>query len=420
MRHNIYRLILLPAVLLICSSLMAQQFRTVTGKVEDANTGSPLQYASVHLKNSTVSTVTNNEGEFSFKVPADKLSDSLQISYLGYTNQIVSVADFNPKRVKKIKLVPSILDIRSITVRTDDAMDLFQSAFSQKSRKLNYIGEPRGMSGFYREIIKKGSKYLILTEAVVDIVKQSYTSFSPDNIAIYKGRTNTNRNVEDTLFLQLQGGPVTSLNLDIVKDPFVGTDMLAATQCYEFSMGPMMFMDDFNIYTIDFNQVPQLDEILYRGRIYLESQTLAIVKIDFEMNLKDKPDAWKQFVRKKPDNMQIGVDWAKYQVNYKNYGNKWYLDYVRIDLRFNAKYKGKILKNKYDITTELAITDVDNKQASKIPYSSRLKMKDILQKKVADFRDDSFWEDYNIIQPDEKIEKIINKIIRQLKKRDDN
>ena len=188
MRHNIYRLILLPAVLLICSSLMAQQFRTVTGKVEDANTGSPLQYASVHLKNSTVSTVTNIEGEFSFKVPADKLSDSLQISYLGYTNQIVSVADFNPKRVKKIKLVPSILDIRSITVRTDDAMDLFQSAFSQKSRKLNYIGEPRGMSGFYREIIKKGSKYLILTEAVVDVVKQSYTSFSPDNIAIYKGR----------------------------------------------------------------------------------------------------------------------------------------------------------------------------------------------------------------------------------------
>ena len=47
-------------------------------------------------------------------------------------------------------------------------------------------------------------------------------------------------------------------------------------------------------------------------------------------------------------------------------------------------------------------------------------MKDILQKKVADFRDDSFWEDYNIIQPDEKIEKIINKIIRQLKKIDDN
>ena len=96
------------------------------------------------------------------------------------------------------------------------------------------------------------------------------------------------------------------------------------------------------------------------------------------------------------------------------------MDYARVDIRFNAKYQGKRLKSKYDIITELAITDINNEKAAKIPYSNRLRMKDILQKKVADFRDESFWEDYNIIQPDEKIENIISKIIRQLKKRDEN
>ena len=420
MRHYIYTLFLLPAMLLICTVLVAQQFRTITGKVEDANTGSPLQYASVHLKNSTTSTVTNNEGEFTFKVPVDRLDDSLQVSYLGYRNLAVAVRDFNPKRARRIKLEPSNLDIRSITVRTDDAEELFKSAFSSKSRRLNYIEHSHGMSGFYRETIKKGNKYLVLTEAVVDIVKQSYSSISPDNVAIYKGRTNTNRNAQDTLFLQLQGGPLSSLYLDVVKDPFIGTDMISSTDYYEFKMGPMMFMDDLNIYTIDFNQVPQISDILYRGRIYVESQTLAIVRIEFEMNLENRKDAWKEFVRKKPDDVQIGVDWAKYQVNYKNYGNKWYMDYARVDIRFNAKYQGKRLKSKYDIITELAITDINNEKAAKIPYSNRLRMKDILQKKVADFRDESFWEDYNIIQPDEKIENIISKIIRQLKKRDEN
>ena len=416
MRHNIYKLILLPAMLLICSSLQAQQYRTITGKVEDANTGSPLQFASVLLKNSTISTVTNSDGEFTFKVPSDRSGDSLQVSYLGYRNLTVATSDFNPKRLKRIKLEPSNLDIRSITVRTDDAKDLFMSAFSSKSRRLNYIEHPSGMSGFYRETIKKGSKYLVLTEAVVDIVKQSYSSLSPDNVAIFKGRTNTNRNAQDTLFLQLQGGPVTSLQLDVVKDPFIGTDMIAASDYYQFWMGPMVFMDDMNIYTIDFNQVPQISDILYRGRIYVESQTLAIVRIEFEMNLENRKDAWKEFVRKKPDDVQIGVDWAKYQINYKNYGSKWYMDYARVDLRFNAKYQGKRLKSKYDIITELAITDIDNEKAARIPYSSRLRMKDILQKKVSDFTDDSFWEDYNIIQPDEKIENIISKIIRQLRK----
>ena len=151
----------------------------------------------------------------------------------------------------------------------------------------------------------------------------------------------------------------------------------------------------------------------------MESQTLAIVRLEFEMNVEGRDDAWKSFVRKKPEGMELGVDWAKYQVNYRQKGEKWYFDYARIDLRFNAKYKGKLLRNKYDIITELAITDIDNKSALRIPVAERFRMKDILQKEVADFQDENFWENYNIIEPDAKIENIINRIIRQLKKERD-
>ena len=76
------------------------------------------------------------------------------------------------------------------------------------------------------------------------------------------------------------------------------------------------------------------------------------------------------------------------------------MDYARVDLRFTAKYKGKWLKNKYDIVTELAITDTDNSSALKIPAVERFKMKDILQNKVSDFHDENFWGNYNIIEPD--------------------
>lgn len=416
MRHYIFRMLLVPAMLLICSTAFAQEFIQITGKVEDAATANVLQYASVILKGSTVSTVTNQDGRFALKIPAESVGDSIMVSYLGYRNITVAVAGINPRKPLRIKLEPSGFDIRSITVRTSDAEELFKSAFSSNAIKLNYSTRPLGMSGFYREIIKKGSRYLSLSEAVVDIMKQSYNGAAPDNIAIYKGRGNVSRNATDTVFMQLQGGPVTTMYLDIVKDPFVGTDMVGATEYYNFSMGPMMFMNDLNIYTIDFSQVPGTDEILFKGRIYLESQTLAIVRIEFEMDVEGHKDAWKKFVRKKPDDVQLGVDWAKYQINYKQQGEKWFMDYARIDLRFNAKYKGKWLRNKYDITTELAITDTDYPAALKIPYAQRLRMKDVLQKKVADFEDENFWEDYNIIQPDEKIENIINKIVRQLRK----
>lgn len=403
-------------MLLFAVTASAQEIRTINGRIEDASSGYPLPFASISLMNSSFSNVANSEGEFSLKIPQENMDDSLLVSCLGYRNLKVAVADFMGKKNRRVKLEPTALDIRSITVRSDDAAELFKSAFSSRYIKKNYPSEAAGMSGFYRETIRKGNKYISLSEAVVDILKQPYSSLAGDNIAIYKGRGNTNRNVSDTLFLQLQGGPVTSLQLDIVKNPFIGVDMLTATDFYEFRPGPVMFMDDMNIYTIDFNQVEGISDILFRGRIFLESQTLAVVRIEFEMNVEGRSDAWKAFVRKKPADMQMGVDWARYQVNYRQKEGRWHMDYARIDLRFNAKYRGKWLKNKYDITTELAITDTDNKSAMKIPSAERFRMKDILQKKVADFQNDSFWENYNIIEPDAKIETIINRIIRQLKR----
>ena len=416
MRHKLFRFSLLPVMLFFVYSAFSQDINRINGKIEDASTGYPLPYASVLLINSSFSNVTNSDGEFSINVPSSNLKDSLLISYLGYKNQKVPVSYFIGKKNKRVKLEPTSIDIRSITVRTDDAAELFKSTFSGKSVKANYPLKAVGMSGFYRETIKKGSKYLSLSEAIVDIYKQSYSNSFGDNISIYKGRGSTNRNASDTLFLQLQGGPVTSLQLDIVKNPFIDVDLLTATDYYDFKLGPIMFMDDLNIYTIDFNQNKAVSDIMYRGRIYVESQTLAVIRIEFERNVEGRQDAWKSFVRKKPEEVQIGVEWAKYQINYKQHGNKWYMDYARVDLRFTAKYKNKWLKNKYDIVTELAITDIDNSSALKIPSVERFRMKDILQNKVSDFQDENFWGNYNIIEPDEKIENIINRIIRQLKK----
>ncbi len=415
MNHYLKIFIIIPIILLFCQILSAQNYRTIYGNVVDANTGLPLPYASVSLKNSSFSNVSNSEGEFSLSFPQVHLADTIIVSYMGYRNKFLPVSYFSSKK-NLVELSPTTIDIRSITIRPNDALSLFTSAFSSKSIRNNYPSYPVGMSAFYRETIKRGNRYLSFNEAVIDILKQSYSSSFPDNISIYKGRGNTNRTAADTLFLQLQGGPVSTLQLDVVKDPFIAIDLFSAPQYYNFSMGPMCFIDDLNIYTVDFDQVADVEDILFKGRIYIESQTLAVIRIEFEMNVAGRNDAWKAFVRRKPDGMQIGVDWAKYQINYKQHNGKWFADYARVDLRFTAKYKGKLLKNKYDITTELAITDLDNPSALKITSAQRFKMKDILQNRVKDFKDDGFWENYNIIEPDEKIENIIKRIIRQLKK----
>ena len=65
--------------------------------------------------------------------------------------------------------------------------------------------------------------------------------------------------------------------------------------------------------------------------------------------------------------------------------------------------------------SEMAITD-HQKEPPVIEKDARLKFKDQMTEKVSAFTDPDFWENYNVIEPDAKIEAIIRKIVRQLKK----
>lgn len=82
-------LMTLGIVLLSIGSLMAQ--RTITGTVTDESTGEPLIGANVTVSGTSVGTITDFDGSFRLEVPDD--TQTLEISYIGYTAQQVSVAD---------------------------------------------------------------------------------------------------------------------------------------------------------------------------------------------------------------------------------------------------------------------------------------------------------------------------------------
>ncbi|HNY06190.1 MAG TPA: carboxypeptidase-like regulatory domain-containing protein [Candidatus Egerieousia sp.] len=418
--------ILLLALLLSVgnvSNLFAQGYIQVTGRVLDNNTAKPLHYASISLLNSTVSNVTNADGIFVVKIPTAKFNalDSVQVSYLGYSTVRICVSDFPQGKVKTIRMVESFVRLSSIYIYPNDPLSLFNLVFSPLNIKKNYPNEPCGMLGFYRELVKKGNKYASMNEAVLDIRKASYTnSFASDNAAIYKGRGNENSNVNDTIIMRLQGGPLSAMYTDIMKYPFIGTDALSAPDYYDFSFDNPIVENNHKIYVLKFNQKDSVvKECLYKGKLYIDSETFALIKATFSMNVDVIQDAWKYFIRKKPVDATLKVEDATYEVNYKMVGQKYMFDYSRMELRFSAKYKHHWMKNKYLIVGELAVTDTDNPAGLKLDPDRKIHMKDILSKRVNDFSDPEFWGNYNIIQPDENIQSIINKIIRQLKRHED-
>lgn len=114
-------------ILLLClavaSTLAAQTSYTVTGKVTDAATGSPLPFAAVMLKGTFISTESNAAGEFTIAL-TDK-SHTLIVFQYGYTTkeQMVSAAE---QKDLLISLQAKAYNLTEIVVR-DRRTDTLQA-----------------------------------------------------------------------------------------------------------------------------------------------------------------------------------------------------------------------------------------------------------------------------------------------------
>lgn len=392
----------------------AQEFYSVSGKVLDASSKRQLSYASIQLISTNISNVTNSEGNFILKVPVNLKSDTLLVSYLGYKTQKIVLKPGIDQRIN-IMLNPSEIDLKPITIRPQDPYELVMMAINRIDR--NYHVDHMQVTAFYREMIKKGGTYVSINEAVLDINKSAYGSFRMDQIGIYKARGNYDSNRIDTLMVKFQGGPHSALEIDVASDPFLGVEPIVIKEYYDFKMVAPVTIDNKYFYVIEFDQKPYLTDILFRGRLYIESESMAFARIEFNMNVEDNSRANSFFIRKKPSNLKMDVVSAAYLVNYKEINGIWHFDYSRTEVKFNAKWDKRWFRNTYTITSELASTEISDRQR-KIENLNRIKSKDIMSNKVQDFTDENFWGAYNIIEPDASIESVISRIIRQLNKRD--
>lgn len=415
-RLGVTLLLLLFAVM--PQGLFAQDFVTVSGVVKDVLRGTPLHYASVTLEGTHVSNVTNEEGCFSLKVPVGTDKDNLLIiSYLGYNTWKGSLAMFLAVEGKSldINMVPMSIELDPATVRAIDPLMLLRTAL-YKVRD-NYPQKHVGLTAFYREMIVKGkTRYLTLNEAIIDIDKAPYGSYANDKAGIYKGRGSVNYDTTDTLLINYQGGVMATLSIDPAKNPFAGVSETMISNYYDLEIEGTEVIDSRLCYVLGFDQKKDLgNEILYRGKVYIDSETYAICRMDYAMNVENRPDATSIFILKKPSDTRISIESATFLANFKISDGLWYYDYARIELKFKAKRKRWPIANQYTVMSELAVTD-HKKGEFKVSNDSRVKFRDQLSQKVAAFTDDAFWENYNVIEPDQTIETIIRRIVKQLKK----
>ncbi len=405
--------ILIAIVFSIQGLLFAQQdtYFSISGIVKDSKTFEPISFASVTISGTDIGTVTNSEGEFVLKVSKALNAVTFEISHLSYINKSFNIE--GSKNEKVFYLEQHVFQLKEISIIPDDPRSLVWMALNKIDE--NYSSKPNMMTGFYRETIRQKKDYLSISEALVEIYKAPYVGMQSDQVRIVKGRNGSNVKKADTLMVQLQGGPNVALLLDIVKNTHLSI-ALDDLDNYSFEITSFVKIDDKLNYVISFKPVVVRPEPLYSGKLYIEKDSKAITMAEFSLDLEDEDKAARQFVQKKPTGLVFVPTVTNYLVTYKEQNGKYYLNYVRIDLKFKCDWKKKWFKNSYSIISEVAITDRKEDKIARFANQDLFKSNMILADKIVSFTDADFWEDYNIIEPEQSIQSAIKKFTKGMKK----
>jgi len=349
-------------------------FYRVKGKIVDRNTGDPVPSASIFIAGSSVGTVANMDGEFFLKIRTKYMNDSVVISSMGYESLNLRIDQFNIEQ-NLVQLRAIVIPLEEVTIVNQDARYLVAEAIG-KIRN-NYSVQPMMVTSFYRESVRKGKKYLLVSEAVLEGYKASYASiFDKDRVSIMIARKSSDFKNRDTVILKLQGGPLTMFMLDFVKEP-----------------GEL----------IDKTAMPYY---------FVGVEDLAFMGAEFHLHEDHMDRAAEFMVKVKPSGAKIDVDKADYVVNYRFFDGKWHLSYVRSEIIVKVNWDKKLFNSSFTIKGEMAVTNVDSTNVTRFDKKDMLRSKDIFEEQVADFEDPEFWGDYNIIRPEESIQSAIERMGR--------
>ncbi len=380
---------------------VAQESQTLKGRVQDAETGEPVPFASMGLKNNITSTVSNLQGVFEFHLPEKSLSDTLIISSIGFQNLSIAISEVNQQiqTVFKLKKSNTILDDVIITdsLSGEEIMNLTIDRIS-----LNYPSFPISMSAFYREAQAADNAYVSLVEAAITI-------YDENNIKKGKSPLRTKIKVD-----QLRK----SLGYKHPYNSFWEQDNLLM---HLYSMNPVPNrLKRFKNYKVVNKQTINSDnESLYvitlqtdepwPTTLFVQSKSYAILKI--EQNYNHKIDGVKTWLLNS-DTLDVTVNFKnkKSVVEFKEYQGNYYLNRISLDTNMDYTYKEEVLVN-FRIVQDVIVNDIeiDNPIVVKRDEAMRLgrSLKNSNQK-----YDERFWENYNILQ-ETPIEK---KLVKDLEK----
>lgn len=379
-------------------------------KLVDAVSGEALPFASISIQSANLGTVSNENGFFLLKIPKELINKNLCISYIGYNNNCFPAIKLYHKP-QVIKLSRNYVSLQEVLIRNRDPRSIILRAI--KKIPENYPQKPAYLITFYREKVKQKNKYMFLSEAVLKIYKPAYLSMQNDLLQILKSRTFHNVEKQDSVQMKLKSGLKTALLLDIVKNQadFINIDYFSG---YKYQISDIETYDNKTSYVIAFKPKEYEKNAVYRGLIYIDSESLAIIGADYEISPDRIYEMNNRFVVKKAKGIKVRLKKASYQINYHQWNEKYYLKYVKAELEFKVKKKKQWFATNFTSSLEMAVSSIDTSNVQRFKHKESDKTNTVFADERHEY-DEKFWGTYNFIKPEDDWQQAVKKLQLKLK-----
>ena len=377
------------------------------GKVLDASSGEPLSSASVILFSSGKKTglVANKEGVFSFTASVD----SIRVSMVGYRSKTVFAKEFLNKNYFEIRLEAVAAELSEVIVKKTTALDIIKkviAAIPSFQPKENFENK-----GFYREIIKDKENYFSVAEAV--FAAQYYPRKETYKLKLIQGRSK-----EDVAYTRLfedyhpGGGPQSAVSKSFILELPDFLD-IKKIKYFTYKIDSLVQFDGRWLYSISFDQKPDVKQALEKGKLLIDADEFAVVKYEAENSpvgtpyIKDLTGSDKIFAAML--NIELKRKVWRHRVDFTKVDDKWVLSYVESERKIGYKQEKKQIDLDLTINSEILFTDLISPITTPIGSDEEWKRKNLVRSLPSAF-DPGFWGNNNIISPTEQVKSIVENI----------
>lgn len=380
----------------------------INGTVYDEQTNEILQYAHVGVINTALGTVTNINGEFSLLVPEKYINKELVASFIGYENRKLSISSAAEFTSLKILLKPSPIELNTVTIKRKEKSIVAEAVeLIPQNHDLNNMV----LTGFWRGTMSNNDTVIQLSETVFDIYRHGESEKKKNDLMIRKGRISRDSSAFVDLF-NIQAGvePSTIFAVSFLTDLKIFSKKVMKN--HTFKITDVTTYNDRPVYVVEFDKIDEYEKNGYAGKILLDTETLAFVQVTYhyspgnseEVPLFSKGNLSRALRDLKASTREEQVT----ELNFQMVDDKWYLSHSIHTGNWTLKLRDSDFNEPLAYTANFVVTDINTGEFS-LPDKRKLARNTILERQGS-YQTGDFWEDYNVLKPDEKFEKLFAEI----------